>query len=110
MARLLDAGVPVNAQYGHGLTALAWAAGHANDAPVADGIETVQLLLDRGADQSLADDRGRTPLMIAAARGHAEIVALLLERGGELARRDRQGKTARDLAANAAVAQLLAAP
>ncbi|MCI0431524.1 MAG: ankyrin repeat domain-containing protein [Rhodospirillales bacterium] len=108
--RLLDEGVPVNARYGHDLTALAWAAGHANDAPVADGLATVTLLLDRGADQSLADDRGRTPLMIAAERGHAEIVSLLLSRGGDPAHRDREGKTARDLAANAAVAAALGRP
>ena len=106
--RLLDAGAPVNARYGHDLTALAWAAGHANDAPVADGVETVTLLLDRGADQNLADDRGRTPLMIAAGGDHPEIVALLLSRGGDALRRDGDGKMASDLAASAAVADALA--
>ena len=110
VARLLDLGVPVNAPYGHELTALAWAAGHSNDAPVADGVATVTLLLDRGADQNLADDRGRTPLMIAAERGHAEIAALLLSRGGDPARRDSLGKTALDLAATAAVADILRRP
>lgn len=108
VARLLGAGVDPNEPYGHGLTALMWAAGHANDVPEADGVETVRLLLDRGADVRGSDDRGRTALMIAAERGHASIVGELLKRGADLTAVDKAGKTAVDLAADQRVRDALA--
>ena len=40
-----------------------------------------KLLLDRGANTSLKDDVGRSPLRFASERGHAEIVKLLLAKG-----------------------------
>jgi ankyrin repeat protein len=60
----------------------------------------VDLLLTRGADLDAGDNRGRTPLMIAAALGDAATAALLLQRGADRTRRDNDGKTALDLAAN----------
>ena len=107
-AMLLDAGVEANTRYGNALTALMWAAGHSNDVPVAEGVETVRLLLARGARIDDADNRGRTPLMIAAERGHAEIVAVLIEAGADPARRDKDGKSAADLARDEALRQRLA--
>jgi ankyrin repeat protein len=100
---LLEAGVDVNRRYGNDLTALMWAAGYANDVPLADGLETVELLLGRGARQDLADNRGRTALMIAAERGHAEVVARLIAAGADRSARDKDGRTALDLAASEAV-------
>lgn len=104
---LLDTGLAVDERFDHGLTALMWAAGHTNDVPVDEGLGTVRLLLNRGATFELADDRGRTALMIAAERGHAEIVEALLEAGADGTRRDAAGKSAMDLAANDAVRLLL---
>lgn len=49
-------------------------------------------LLDR------AGPDGRTPLMLAAAAGQAELAALLLELGADPAQRDEEGRTAADLA------------
>jgi ankyrin repeat protein len=108
--RLLDAGVPVDARHAHGLTALMWAAGHTNDVPEGDGLATVRLLLERGASLELADDRGRTALLIAAERGHLRIVELLLEAGADPRVRDRQGLGLAELAAEPAIATLAAKP
>ena len=54
----------------------------------------VRLLLHAGADfeQALETD-GSTPLLIAAAQGHADVVAVLLERGAERDRAKRNGQT-----------------
>ncbi len=110
VTKLLETGVDVNARYGNDLTALMWAAGHSNDVPVGEGLDTVNLLLDRGALTGLADNRGRTALMVAAERGHAEIVSRLIEAGADPRTRDKDGKDARDLASSEAVERALGAP
>jgi ankyrin repeat protein len=105
--RLLGAGIDTNARYAHDLTALMWAAGYADGVKSEDGLRSVTLLLDRGARIEDADDRGRTALMIAAERGHADIVALLLKHGADAGRRDASGQTAASLASDTAVRELL---
>jgi ankyrin repeat protein len=106
--RLLDAGIPVDARDGNELTALMWAAGHADNAGSADALATVALLIERGATIDAADNRGRTALMMAAELGDAAVVELLLQRGADRALRDRQGKTALDLTVSEAVRASLA--
>ena len=104
-----DCGLDVDRRYGNDLTALMWAAGHSDGVRArADGLETVELLLSKGAAIDLADNRGRTALMIAAERGHAEIVKLLLSAGVDESLRDKDGKTAFDLAGGEAVKLALA--
>ncbi len=100
VTRLLATGIDVNAVYGNKLTLLMWAAGHANDVPVEDGVQLVGLLLDKGAAIDAKDDRGRTALMTAAGLGHEDVVDLLLRRGAGAALQDNAGKTAADLAAS----------
>ncbi len=51
-------------------TALMYAAG-------AGSIESVRILLDRGADRTLTDDGNNTPLDYAVANGHTEIASVL---------------------------------
>jgi ankyrin repeat protein len=100
VATLIEAGADADGVWGHRLTPLMWAAGHANDAPAADGVAVAEILLEAGADLHRRDDRGRDALMIAAGRGHREMVAFLLAQGADPEARDDAGQTAADLAAD----------
>jgi hypothetical protein len=64
-------------------------------AAVVGQLGAVRLLLDRGADPSLADSNGNTALMWAAANGHAGLVRELATRGADLdAAHPKHGGTA----------------
>jgi len=106
---LLDHGVDVNARYGNDLTALMWAAGYSDEAGVDDMNKVITLLLDRGAHIDDQDNRGRTPLMIAAELNHAIAVDLLLAHGADRGLRDKQGKSAADLTSLTVLREKLAA-
>jgi ankyrin repeat protein len=67
---LLEAGALIDAAYIDGLTPLMWAAGQGH-------IESVRLLVNKGANKGLKDDRGLTALDMAQEAGHAAIVPLL---------------------------------
>jgi ankyrin repeat protein len=74
--------------------------------------QTVELLIDRGADVNAASSRGATALMMAAASDHANpaTVQLLLDHGARLDARDDEGRSALDWAlmqGETAAAQLL---
>lgn len=103
---LIQNGADADGVWGNGLTPLMWAAGHANDAPFSDGIQTAILLLDAGGDPERQDNRGRTPLMIAAERGHIEMVKFLLEYGVDRTVSDLNGDTAASLSATEEIRQL----
>ncbi len=105
---LLEHGVDVNTRYGNDLTALMWAAGHADAAGTHDVRDLMTLLIDRGAKLDEQDNRGRSALMIAAGLGHATAIELLLARGADKSLRDHDGKTAADLASDAALRKKLA--
>ena len=47
-------------------------------------IEVLKLLLDKGADISVANADGWTPLNAAASSGHLEVVKLLLDQGADI--------------------------
>ena len=63
-------------------------------------LTSVLLHVRRGAPLDGRDDKGMTPLMLAAAAGRAEICRLLLEEGADAAS-DQSGRTAADLALHA---------
>jgi len=90
------------------LTALMWSAGHPNDVPQAEALATIERLLAADAALDLADNRGRTALMIAAERGHRDIVEALLKDGADPSLKDRDGQSAQALAAGDEIKALLA--
>jgi uncharacterized protein len=74
-----------------------------NDSALRDAIhnrqaDRVRALLSDGADVGSVDDKGMTPLMVAASVGSPEIVELLIAAGADPAAKDKLGYTAQDLA------------
>lgn len=66
---------------------------------VLKGVEASVLLhIRRGAPVNGCDDRGRTPLMLAAAAGRHQICLLLLSEGADAACLDNDGRSAGDMA------------
>jgi ankyrin repeat protein len=84
--RLLKEHVDVNARYGDGSTALAWAA-YKNDAAMAD------LLIRAGADVNAANDDGATPLHLACRNRSAPMVERLLATGANANAKLLSGET-----------------
>jgi len=75
VTRLLDAGVPATATGPLGETALHSCARSGN-------VTAAKVLVARGAPLEAGESwRGQTPLMWAAAQGHAPVVAMLIEAG-----------------------------
>lgn len=95
--------VAVDVRYAHELTLLMWAAGYGN-------VDTVEMLVNRGAAFDLTDDRGKSALMMAAENGHADVVSFLLNSGADADVRDIDGRTARDLAEKAGRPETVAMP
>ncbi|KAL3667748.1 hypothetical protein V7S43_007301 [Phytophthora oleae] len=58
----------------------------------------MRLLLQRGAMVDPVDRMDRTPLMMAAYRGHKDAVQLLLDSGASLSKTDRMGQTPQEVA------------
>lgn len=103
---LVDAGADVNAVSKLGRTPLMVAAG------TPGSVESVRLLLSKGANVNPADARGNTALTAAARAGETESMRLLLERKADVNAGDFLGMTALTWAAGhadlAAVELLLA--
>ncbi len=87
--RLIDEGAGVNTPEagGNGTTALHWAV-YQQDEPL------VEALLAAGAEPSVRNLFGSTPLMEAAGVGHAAIIALLLRAGVDVESSNFEGQTA----------------
>ncbi len=73
--RLIDAGAPLDHVNNLGWTALMEAVVLGDGG--ADQIETLRALVDAGADSTIADRQGDTPLGHARARGYSEMIAIL---------------------------------
>jgi ankyrin repeat protein len=79
----------------HGDTALTaasgigWVDGVTYEHSAKENVETVKFLLELGLDPNAANDDGRTPLMLAAAKGRTEVIQLLVDHGAKLDTRDK---------------------
>eukprot|EP00182_Erythrolobus_australicus_P005963 CAMPEP_0185834334 /NCGR_PEP_ID=MMETSP1353-20130828/5086_1 /TAXON_ID=1077150 /ORGANISM="Erythrolobus australicus, Strain CCMP3124" /LENGTH=323 /DNA_ID=CAMNT_0028532745 /DNA_START=235 /DNA_END=1206 /DNA_ORIENTATION=+ len=83
--KLLDSGADPNATI-NGATPLC-------EAAATGAIDTVFLLLDRGAEPNKADGSGKSPLHVAALGGHVETMQMLLQSGADPAVVDKRGNT-----------------
>ncbi|MBK1654231.1 ankyrin repeat domain-containing protein [Allochromatium vinosum] len=70
--------------------------------------EAVQSRIRRGDDVNAVDAKGRTPLILAAAKGYVEICGLLLESGADPSITDSGGETALDAASRLGHVELVA--
>lgn len=75
VARLVEGGAPLDHINNLAWTALIEAVVLGDGGP--DHVKTVQILVDAGADTSIADRDGVTPLQHATARGFADMVEIL---------------------------------
>lgn len=78
---------------------------------LAGSIESVRLHLRAEGNADAADEKGRSPLILAAARGRLDICRLLLEEGADPGIRDQEGNDALAIALSrgqAEIATLLA--
>jgi len=69
-------------------------------------VESIHLHIRRGDNVNATDERGRSPLMLAAARGHTKACLALLEAGADPAARDRSGNDVATIAAMAGQSEL----
>lgn len=87
--RLLASGANVNARNQWNQTPLwqaAWQDWHGNT-------EVAHTLVAHGAAVDVADDKGHTPLHMAARAGHTPMVAFLIEAGADIEHRNDKGLT-----------------
>ena len=94
MQRLLDAGADPLIASDNGTTPLmvaagiGWVEGVTHEWSRDQNVQTVNLLLELGADVNARDRDGRTALMGAAHKGRSEIVQTLVDHGADMAIRD----------------------
>lgn len=89
---LLDAGVDVNlVDYDNGNTALHYAC--SNGAK-----QTMELLIQRGANVNATNDRGLTPLHMLITKRYDALALWLVRHGADLHITDKRGYSPRDLA------------
>src|SRR3970282_1661250 len=62
-------------------------------------VDAVATLLRGGVDPDKLDDHRRTPLIVAAYKGHAPVVRLLMENGADASLVDSDGNAALHVAA-----------
>jgi ankyrin repeat protein len=95
--KLKDEATPLHATVGIGVRQAMGDAALSGPKP-AQVEETIQFLLDHGADINAANATGMTPLHGAAQKGADEIVQYLADHGAKLDIKDKRDRTALDIA------------
>jgi len=72
-------------------------------------LETIRLLVQKGADVNAADNFGNTPLIAAASSDNAEAAKLFIEKGASVNAESKSGDIATALMGAAAYAEARAA-
>ncbi len=93
---LLEHGASVSGHRPDGETALSTLIINHPKLDTPELVAAIKLLLAHGANVNTCDQRGRTPLILAAARGQIVTAQLLLAHGADKAARDAEGHTAQD--------------
>ena len=91
ITQFVDAGIPINSYNNKGYTALMIATYHGNK-------NTVNTLLQLGANACLEDNRGNTALMAAIFRGEFSIAKTLVGLDCDNAHQNKAGQTAEQFA------------
>ncbi len=91
MKTLLDNNADVNFSSSNGNTPLITASYNSD---MIQSIEKVKLLLTKGPNLNLVNDKGETALMLAAGKGNTTVVKLLLDKGADVSIRNGAGETA----------------
>ena len=94
---LLESGVDVNKKYMNDLTVLMWASGHTDDTPSSEGIKTIKIVVDKGADLNSQDNLGKTALMYSVLLNNIKATQFLLKNGADQEIKDNEGLKAIDL-------------
>lgn len=95
MKYLLDNKADVNFQSKDRKTALITVAASSNHG---QSVEKIRLLLTRGAELDIVNNKGETALMLAAGTGNDKAVKLLTEKGANLNLKNNAGESAYDCA------------
>jgi ankyrin repeat protein len=72
-------------------------------------LESVISQLENGGDINSKDEKGQTPLMLAAGNNYAELLKILIEKGADINSEDCEGRNALSLAAGNGWAEIVKA-
>jgi len=101
IAALLEKGENVNAKDMFGNTALMMTAvGPEEDVEKLETMAAIDVLLKNGAIINVENNKGMSPLMLAAKKGNRRVVDVLLENGAEINAKNKDGKTSLMFAAD----------
>ena len=107
---LLQAGAKIKEKDNYGFTPLHRACGVAasNEKAIKTILETVDLLIGKGADVHTTNNRKETPLHIAVQENNEQLAFKLVNLGADVLQENEDGKNALELAPEALQEDLLA--